>query len=91
MTEVEEMKYATLHLEGEAHKWWYHGLLTLGHAKITSYVEFNQSLMDMFDKKYPKIHFREFSGLRQTSTTKAYITNFQRMAIMVTDISQQLW
>jgi hypothetical protein len=82
------INYATLQLEGEAHKWWYHGLVTLGHANITSYVDFTQNLMNKFDQKDPEIHFRELEQLKQTSTQEAYITNFQRMAIMVTDISQ---
>jgi hypothetical protein len=90
MTEAEEIKYATLHLEGEAHEWWYHGLVTLGHTNITSYVDFTQSLMDKFDKKDPEIHFRELAQLRQTGTPEAYITYFHRMAVMVTDISQQI-
>jgi hypothetical protein len=89
MTEEEAIKYATLHLEGEAHEWWYHGLVTLGHTNITSYVDFTQILMDRFDKKDPEIHFRELAQLRQTGTPEAYITYFQRMAVMVTDISQQ--
>jgi hypothetical protein len=40
MTEAEAIKIDTLHLDGEAHEWWHHGLVTLGHADITSYVEF---------------------------------------------------
>jgi hypothetical protein len=87
MTEEEEIKYATLQLEGEAHKGWYHGLVTLRNTNITSYVEFTQILMDRFDKKDPGIHFRELAQLRQKGTTEAYITDFQRMSIMVTDIS----
>jgi hypothetical protein len=51
LTEAEEIQYATLHLEGEAHEWWSHGLVTLGHADITSYVEFNLIFMDRFEKK----------------------------------------
>jgi hypothetical protein len=61
MTEAKAIKYATLHLEGEAHEWWYHGLVTLGHTNITSYVEFTQKLMEMFDQKDPEIHFRELA------------------------------
>ena len=30
MTETDAIKLATLHLDGEAHEWWYHGLVTLG-------------------------------------------------------------
>jgi hypothetical protein len=44
--------------------------------------------MDKFDKKDLEIHFRELAQLRQTGTPYAYITNFQRMAFMVIDISQ---
>jgi hypothetical protein len=40
MTEAEAIKFATLHLDGEAHEWWYHGLVTPGHATITSYLDF---------------------------------------------------
>jgi hypothetical protein len=64
-------------LEGEAHEWWYHGLVTLGHANITSYVDFTHSLMDRFDKKDLEIHFRELAQLRQRGTLDAYITIFR--------------
>jgi hypothetical protein len=74
MTEEEEIKFSTLHLDGEAHEWWYHGILTLGHANITSYEDFTQRLMDRFDRKDPEIHFRELAQLKQTGTLEAYIT-----------------
>ena len=35
--EIEAIKIATLHFEGEAHNWWFHGLSTLGHANVTAY------------------------------------------------------
>jgi len=40
MTKVEEINFSTLHLDGEVHEWWYHGILTLGHSNITSYEDF---------------------------------------------------
>ena len=61
MTETDAIKLTALHLEGEAHEWRYHGLVTLGHASITSYPDFTQRLMDWFDKKDPEIHFRELA------------------------------
>jgi hypothetical protein len=64
MTETEVIKYATLHLDGEAHEWWYHGLATLGHSSITSYLDFTQTLMDRFDRKDLEIHFRKLAQLR---------------------------
>jgi hypothetical protein len=88
MTEAEAISFATLHLEGEAHEWWYHGLVTLGHEHITSYKEFTERLMDRFDRRDPEIHFRDLAQLRQTGTAEAFIAEFQRVAVIVTDISE---
>jgi hypothetical protein len=88
MTEIEAVSFATLHLEGEAHAWWYHGLVTLGHSRITSYREFTERLMGRFERRDPEIHFRDLAQLRQTGTAEAFITEFQRVAMVVTDISE---
>ena len=56
MTEIDAIKLDTLHLDWEAHEWWYHGLVTLGHKThntITSYSDLTQRLMECFDKKDP--------------------------------------
>jgi hypothetical protein len=76
MTEAEAISFATLHLEGEVHEWWYHGLVTLGHDHITSYREFTERLMDRFDRRDPEIHFRDLAQLRQTVTAEAFISEF---------------
>jgi hypothetical protein len=88
MTETEAINFVTLHLEGEAHEWWYHGLVTLGHSRITSYREFTERFMDRFDRRDLEIHFRDLAQLRQTGTAEAFITEFQRVAVVVTDISE---
>jgi hypothetical protein len=59
--ETEAISFATLHLEGEAHEWWHHGLVTLGHNHITSYREFTERLMDRFGRRDPKIHLRDLA------------------------------
>jgi hypothetical protein len=51
MSKTKAINFATLHLEGEAHELWHHGLLTLGHNHITSYREFIERLMDRFDRR----------------------------------------
>jgi hypothetical protein len=51
LMEAKVIKFATFHLHGEAHEWWYHGLVTMGYARITSYLDFTQKLMEKFDKK----------------------------------------
>jgi hypothetical protein len=88
MTEAEAISFATLHLEVEAHEWWYHRLVTLGHDHITSYREFTERLMDRFDRRDLEIHFRDLAQLRQTGTAEAFISEFQRVAVAVTDISE---
>ena len=69
MTKTKAISFATLHLEGEAHEWWHHRLVMLGHNHITSYREFIERLMDRFDMKDPEIHFRDLAQLRETDTT----------------------
>jgi hypothetical protein len=89
MTEADVIKFATLHLDGESHEWWYHGLVTLGHATITSYLDFNQKLMERFDKKDPELHFRELAQLKQEGSLDAYITKFQKLVVTMSDISER--
>jgi hypothetical protein len=88
MTETKAISFTTLHLEGEAHEWWYHGLVALGHSRITSYRDFRERPMDRFDRRDPEIHFRDLAQLRQTGTTKAFIMEFQWVAMAVIDISK---
>jgi hypothetical protein len=88
MIESEAISFATLHLDGEAHEWWYHGLVTLGHCHITSYLDFTERLMERFDRRYPELHFRDLTQLRQTGSIEASITKFQRKAVVVSDISE---
>ena len=88
MTEVDVIKLATLYLYGESHEWWYHGLVTLGHSSITSYLDFTQRLIDRFDRKDPEIHFRELAQLRQVGSAQSYISEFQRVVVMVTNITE---
>ena len=61
MPEDEAIKFATFHLEGVAHEWWHHGLVTLGHNQVTSYVEFTKRLIDHFDGKDPKLNFKDLA------------------------------
>jgi len=60
----------------------------LGHNTISSYSEFTKRLMERFDKKDFKIHFRELAQLKQTGSTKAFISEFQRITVIVTDVSE---
>ena len=88
MTKTDAIKLAILHLDGEAHEWWYHGLMTSGDDTTTSYSDFTERLMGKFDKRYPDIHFRELEQLKQTSKADAFVREFQIVAIMVIDVSE---
>ena len=50
--------------------------------------EFTESLMDMFDMRDLEIHFRDLAQLRQTGIAEAFITEFQWVAMEVSDISE---
>ena len=62
--EMEAIKIAALHFEGEAHNWWFHGLSTLGHANVTAYSEFNRRMVERFDKKDPEAPFMRPAKLK---------------------------
>ena len=61
MREMEAITFSTMYLDGKAHDWWYHGLTTLGHNQIVSYIEFTQRLIDRFDLGDPELHFRKLT------------------------------
>ena len=73
---MEAIKIAALHLEGEAHEWWFHGLSTLGHASITSYSDFTRRLVERFDPRDPEAHFVELTKLKQMGGLEIYISSF---------------
>jgi hypothetical protein len=60
----------------------------LGHGCITSYQEFTQRLIDKFDKGDLDCHFKELTQLKQTSLVEAFIEEFQRVSIMVSDVAE---
>ena len=88
MTETYVINFDTLHFDDEAHEWWYHGLVTLGHNTITSYNDFTHRLMEQFEKRDPEIHYRELAKLKQTGSVEVFVSEFQRVAVMVTDVSR---
>ena len=61
MVEEDALKLSILHLEGEANDWWFHGLKTLGHDRISSYEEFAKALVERFDRKDPELPFKELT------------------------------
>ena len=64
MAESEAIKVAMLHLDGEAQDWWFHGMVTLGHSTVTTYVEFTWRLIERFDRRDPEEHFVELTRLK---------------------------
>ena len=68
----------------------YHVLVTLGHNTITSYPDFTQRLIERFDRKDPKVHFREPTQLKQTGSADAFISEFQRIAVHDEDVHEEI-
>ena len=84
---MEAIKIAALHLEGEAHDWWFHGLSTLGRANVTAYSEFTRRLVDRFDRRDPEALCMGLAKLKQLGNPKTYISEFLRLFVMVPDLS----
>ena len=76
MEEGNAIKFATLYLMGKTHEWWFHGMTTLGHEHVTSYRDFTQRLIDMFDREDPELHFKDLTQIRQTGSVEAFIEEF---------------
>ena len=87
MLETEAIKVATLHLDGEAQDWWFHGMVTLRHSTVTTYAVFTRRLMERFDRRDPEQHFVELTRLKQTGSPETYIADFLRVSVMVPDLS----
>jgi hypothetical protein len=88
MAEERAIKFATLHFNGKAHVWWFHGMTTLGHEHVTSYIEFTLRLMDIFDTKDLKPHFKELTHIRQIGSGEAFTKEFRRVEVMVPDLKE---
>ena len=87
MSETEAIKVATIHLDGEAQDWWFHGLVTLRHSTVTTYAEFTGRLIERFNRRDLEQHFVEMTRLKQTGNPETYIADFLRVSVMVPDLS----
>ena len=87
MVENDALKMAIPNLEGEANDWWFHGINTLVHDHISSNEDFSKSLVERFDREDPEPPFKGVTQLKQTATPKAYMLEFQKLSVMVSDIS----
>ena len=76
-----------LHLEGEDSDWWFHGIRTLGHDHILSYEGFSNALMEIFERKYPELPLKELAQLKQVGTLEVYMLEFEKLSVMVFDVS----
>ena len=64
MVEEDALEMAILHIEGEANRWWFHGIRSLGHDPISSYEYFSKALVEIFNRKYPEHSFKELAQLK---------------------------
>lgn len=87
MTEEDAIHFAILYLEEAVHEWWHHGLISLGHQAVNSYGEFCQRLVNRFDDNDSRWYFQELTQLKQTRTLEEFTCKFQRLSVMVPDLS----
>ena len=79
---------AALHLEGEAHDWWFHGMTTLGLSGVTTYDDFTKRVLERFDRKDTEEHFVALTKLKQSENPETYISEFLRLSVMLLDFSE---
>ena len=84
---MEAIKITVLHLESEAHDWWFHGFSTLGHANVTAYSDFTRILVERFDQRDPEAPFMGLAKLKQSGNLETYISEFLKLYVMVPDLS----
>ena len=87
MAERDAIKLEALHLDGDDIYWWFHGMKKLGHDQVVTYQDFTRKLTEIFDRRDLDIFFRVLAHIRQVGTPEAYILEFEKMDVMVTDIS----
>ena len=87
MVEEDELKMVILHIEGEYSDWWFHGIITLVHDHILSYEGFSNALMERFERKDPELPFKELAQLKQVGTPESYMLEFEKISVMVSDVS----
>ena len=81
------IRMSTLHLEGDASDWWFHGSRTLGDDTVTTNEEFARRMVNIFDRRDPDMSFRDLAQLKHLGTPEAYISEFQKVVVMVNDVS----
>ena len=83
MVEEDALKMVSLHLEGEASDWGFHGIRTLGNDYILSYEGLSNALMERFERKHLELPFKELAQLKQVGNPEAYMLEFKNILIMV--------
>ena len=86
MVERDAIKFESIHLDEDSIDWWFHRMKTLGHDQVVTYEEFTRKLTKRFDRRDPNISFWDLAHIRQVVTLEAYISEFQKVAVMVTNI-----
>ena len=64
-------------------------MTTQGHDQVTTFDDFSQRVIDRFDLKDDEEYFKELSKLKQTKSVNEYIEEFQKVAIMVPNMSEK--
>ena len=85
---MEAIKIAALHLEGEAHDWWFHGISTLGNANVTTYSDFTRRLVERCDRRDLEEAFNELAKLKKSGNPETYIYEFIKQFFMVLVITK---
>lgn len=76
LVEEDAIQFASLHLEGDALKWWQYGVISQMYFHITSFNEFARQLVKRFDRKKENDYFQDFTSLSQHGEVDEYVIEF---------------
>ena len=77
-----------MHLEGATYDGWHHGLVTQDHDLIISCETFSFKLITYFDKDI-EVYYNDLAQLRQGGSLDDFIDEFQRISVIVLDMTEQ--
>lgn len=89
LVEEDAIHFASLHFEGDALEWWRHGVISQNYFNITFFDEFARRLVKRFDRKKEDDYFQDLTSLRQLGVVDEYVVEFQRIVVMIHNISKE--
>lgn len=68
ITEKDMVQFSSLHLEGEAYEWWFHGCIIVGHDQIQIFDKLKKRILDIFELKGEEEYLSKLAMIKQNNS-----------------------